>query len=359
MPPVPPKAIEVAVLDDYAGIAATQFETLKSVFEFIEFPDTLSPYNHPDTPESVKHELVQRLQPFTIISTMRERTPFPEALLKRLPNLKLLLTTGTRNLGIDMVAARSHGIVVTGAGGRGRSGPDSTTQHCVALILGIAKNVARDDASVKAGGWQTSLSTGLTGKTLALLGLGRLGVAVGRIMSCAFGMKVIAWSSSLTQETADEKAKAAGLPVENTESEKTFRVVSKEELFKTADVLSIHYVLSGRSLGIVGGNDLRSMKKSALLINTSRGPLVDEDAIIQVLNDGAIRGAAMDVFGIEPLPPNSPWRTTKWGEEGRSQVLLTPHTGYVQEETMKDWYIEQAENLERWHRGEKLYHILN
>ncbi|EHK97877.1 putative Glyoxylate reductase [Glarea lozoyensis 74030] len=259
-------------------------------------------------------------------------------LLQQLPGLKLLLTTATRNLGIDMVAAKELGITVTGTTNKRppnaqaitptkRKGPDSTTQHTVALILGIAKNLARDNDAVKRGEWQLGLSTGLTGKTLGLLGLGRLGIAVGKIMYSAFGMKIIAWSSNLTQETADEKATNAGLPIEDEDGDKTFRLVSKEELFKNADVLSVHYVLSDRSRGIVGAEDLKLMKRSALFINTSRGPLVDEDALLQCLSNGAIKGAALDVFALEPLPLDSKWRTTNWGQDGTSQPKVTACVG--------------------------------
>ncbi|RDL42371.1 putative glyoxylate reductase [Venustampulla echinocandica] len=369
MPPIPPCPIMVAVLDDYQDISAAHFEYLKPTFQFTAFEHTLPPYDHPCTSESAKNELVERLRPYTVISSMRERTAFPEVLLKQLPNLKLLLTTGTRNRSIDMVAAQTLGIKVTGALGSGgpnapsltgkkRKGPDSTTQHTVALVLGIARNIAHDHAVVKAGGWQTGVATGLSGKTFASLGLGKLGVSVAKIMHVAFGMKVVAWSSSLTQDVADEKAEAAGLPTEDDDGEKTFKVVSKEELFRIADVLSVHYVLSERSRGLVGLEDLKLMKKSALFVNTSRGPIVDENALIEVLNEGRLRGAAIDVFDIEPLPKDNEWRTTKWGEDGRSHVLLTPHMGYVEEETMNNWYDEQAENLERWFQGKELLNVL-
>ncbi len=297
---------------------------------------------------------------------MRERTPFPRDLLKQLPNLKLLLTTGLRNAAIDMVAAKELGIHVTGAPGKGLStssavkkkrGPDSTTQHCVALILGIARGLASDDKEVKTGGWETDLATGLSGKTFSTLGLGRLGGNVAKIMYQSFGMRILAWSSSLTQEAADEKAKALGLPIED-EDGKVFTVVSKEELFKQADVLSVHYVLSDRSRGIVGAEELALLKLSALFINTSRGPLVDEAALIGVLEKGKIRGAAIDVFEIEPLPKESKWRSERWGTEGRSKVLLSPHMGYVEKEAMRQWYEEQAEIVERWHKGEELLHVL-
>jgi phosphoglycerate dehydrogenase-like enzyme len=366
MPPIP-RPIKLAVLDDYQGIAAPHFEHLKPAFEITVFRDTLLPYNSPSTPENAKQELVERLQPFTVIAAMRERTPFPAALMEKLPNLKLLLSTGGRNLSIDLEAAKKHGIRVTGAPGKGRTdatvssktkrGPDSTTQHSVALILAIARNIASDDKAVKEGGWQTELTTGLSGKTFGTLGLGRLGVNVAKIMYSAFGMRIIAWSSSLTQETADLKAKEAGLPVE-TDGEKTFRVVGKEELFKEADIVSVHYVLSDRSRGIVGTKELALMKPSSFFVNTSRGPLVDEDALLTVLKEGKIRGAAIDVFNLEPLPEASKWRDSKWGTEGRSHVLLSPHMGYVEEETMNYWYDEQAEIVEKWHVGEPLLNVL-
>jgi lactate dehydrogenase-like 2-hydroxyacid dehydrogenase len=345
MPPIPQGPIKLGVLDDYQGIAAPHFERLKPAFEVTIFRDTLLPYKHPNTPENAKQELVTRLKPFTVICSMRERTAFPKELLKQLPNLKFLPTTGNRNAGIDMLACKELGIHVTGASEKGRSdatkvvekkkrGPDSTTQHAVALILGIARGIAWDDKIVKEGGWETSLTTGLPGKTFATLGLGRLGGNVAKIMYESFGMRILAWSSSLTQEKADEKAKSMNLPISDEDGEKTFKVVSKEELFREADVLSVHYVLSDRSRGIVGKEELGWMKKNAFLVNTSRGPLVDEEALMNVLEKGGIRGAALDVFEIEPLPKDSRWRKTKWGEDGRGKVLLSPHMGYVEESTM-------------------------
>jgi len=258
------------------------------------------------------------------------------------------------------------GTITTGASGAGRSdavktgkkrGPDSTTQHCVALILGIARSLALDDRNVKEGGWETVLATGLSGKTFGTLGLGRLGVSVSKIMYQSFGMRIVAWSNSLTQEVADQKAQEAGLPVEEG-GEKTFQVVRKEELFKEADVVSVHYVLSDRSRGLVGKTELELMKKSALFINTSRGPLVVEQDLLDLLENGAIRGAALDVFDLEPLPADSKWRSNKWGADGRSEVLLTPHMGYVEAETMGNWYDEQVEIVERWQKGEELLNVL-
>lgn len=349
--------IKVAVLDDYHNISSEYLAKLpSSTFEIAYFPSTLPSYAHPSTSASSKAELVARLAPFEIISTIRERTPFPGALLEKLPNLKLLQTTGNRNLAIDLDAARRLGIAVVGTSFRGKHidappGPDSTTQHTIALILALARNVPADDLAVKTGAWQSSLALPLTGRTVGIVGLGRLGIAVASILSQAFGMHVVAWSSSLTQETADEKAAAAGLPVESAWG-KTFEVVTKEELFRRADVVSVHYVLSERSRGVIGRAELALLKPSALLVNTSRGPLVDEDALLQVLKEGKIGGAALDVFELEPLPKESEWRSEKWGKEGRSKVVLTPHMGYVEEGTLRAWAEEVVRNLEKWGKGE-------
>ncbi|KAL3425149.1 d-isomer specific 2-hydroxyacid dehydrogenase [Phlyctema vagabunda] len=349
--------IKLAVLDDYHGAAATHFSKLEPDFEVKIFQDTLPPYNSPSTTDEVKEQLVERLKPFTVICTMRERTPFPGALLERLPNLKLLHSTGKRNLSLDLETAKQRGILVHGASGvsAGKSrGPDNTTQHCVALVLGIARNLSHDDATVKAGGWQTVFATGLGGKTYGCVGLGRLGVNVAKILHLAFDMKIKCWSSNLTQEAADEKAKSAGLPIEDQDGEKTFKVVSKEDLFQTADVVSLHYVLSDRSRGLVSATDLALMKPSALFVNTSRGPLVVEKDLLDILKQGKIRGAALDVFDLEPLPSDSEWRTTKWGSEGRSQVLLTPHMAFVEGDAINAWHRETVENVLRWKRGEAL-----
>lgn len=349
------RPIKIAVLDDYQNIAHSHFSKLLSPqFQVDFFPDTLAPFNHPATPEYAKTALIQRLHPYSVISSMRERTPFPAALLGALPSLKLLLTTGTRNASIDFMAAKELGIKVAGTPthadpSKKVRGPDSTTQHTVALILGIARGLAKDDRKVKEGGWQTGLATGLTGKVFASVGLGRLGVTTATIMYQAFGMRIVAWSSSLTQETADQRAHDAGLPVTRPEDgEKMFKVVRKEELFQSGDVVSVHYVLSPRSKGIVGAEDLALMKKSALLINTSRGPLIDEEALLSTLKQGSIKGAAIDVYEVEPLPASSEWRNIKWGEEGRSEVLLTPHMGYVEQDMMHFWYEAQRDNVERW-----------
>lgn len=292
---------------------------------------------------------------------MRERTPFPAELISKLPNLKLLLTTGLRNASLDLGAFKARGIPVAGAADKATGkavGTDSTTQHCVAMILALVRNIVPDALSVKSGGWQTGLATSLTGKNFGVVGLGRLGTAVAKIMNLAFGMRVIAWSTNLTQDAADEKAKSTGLPVEDANGEKTFKVVSREELFRSADVVSIHLVLSDRSRGMIAANDLGMMKKSAFFVNTSRGPLVVESDLLDALKKGLIRGAALDVFDLEPLPVSSEWRTVAWGENGRGNVLVTPHMGYVEESTLCTWYQQQVDNIKRWKEGQALINTI-
>ena len=351
--------IKLAVLDDYLGTSVPHIEELEKTsngrIQVQEYKDTLTAYSHPSTTAETKRELIDRLKPFNVISTMRERTPFPAELIHNLPNLKLLQTTGPRNAAIDLETATQCGVIVAGTG---YPRADPTIQHTWALILGIARGIARDDAVVKSSGWQSDAATGLSGKTLALVGLGRLGIAVARIGKLAFGMNIIAWSSSLTQEAADEKAKTCGLPVEEG-GVKTFKAVTKDELFRSADVLSVHYVLSDRSRGLVGRSDLERMKRSSFVVNTSRGPIIDEEALLDVLARGRIRGAAIDVFSIEPLPKDSPWRTTKWGQHGSSQVLLSPHMGYVEVDVMDGWYKETVENIKLWMAGIDVQHRFN
>lgn len=337
-----------AILDDYQGIAPAHFAHLESRIDISSFPETLDPR------DPAQHEaLIQLLQPYDVILAMRERTPFAAKTISALPNLKLLLTTGTRNLSLDLQAFTDAKVPVAGTEGR-PPGVNSTVQHTWALILAAARNIARDDAAVKRGEWQGSLGINLSTRTLGLLGLGKLGSQVGKIAIQAFGMKVSAWSANLTQEKADEQALAQGLPAGS------FVVAaSKREFFAEADLVSLHNVLSERSRGIVGAEELATMKRSAIIVNTSRGPLIDEAALLEALNAGRIRGAALDVFDPEPLPKNSPWRTTAWGQDGRSEVLLSPHMGYGEEDLLHGWYDEVAGNLERWLNGEELLRRLN
>jgi phosphoglycerate dehydrogenase-like enzyme len=187
-----------------------------------------------------------------------------------------------------------------------------------------------------------------------VVGLGRLGTAVARIMRVAFGMKLIAWSENLTQERANEQARKAGLPETDEQGNPTIRAVSREEVFRLSDVVTVHLVLSDRSRGLIRAADLESMKKTAFFVNTSRGPLVVEQDLLRVLMQGRIAGAGLDVFDLEPLPSAHTWRVTRWGEDGKSEVLLAPHMGYVEKGTFEAWYRLQAENIERWLKGEPL-----
>ncbi|KAI0096626.1 D-isomer specific 2-hydroxyacid dehydrogenase [Nemania sp. FL0031] len=352
---------KLAIIDDYLNTSAAHFSHIPPAkLEITTFRDTIVPLNGVET-----SRLVERLRPFDLISTVRERTAFPGSLLAQLPNLKLLLATGTQFEQFDLASARKLGIPVVAAPGLGRTdspgprmpnikkgGAHPTTQHTWALLLALARNVAMDDAALKsekaAGSpvtWQTGLATGLTGMTLGVVGLGRL---------------VVSWSSSLTQDKADQIAVQCGLsPDDGVDGSKTFRAVDKAELFGSADVVSLHCVLSPRSRGIVGPEDLGRMKPSALLVNTSRGPLIDQTALLSVLENGSIGGAALDVFDIEPLPQDSPWRRPNyWGTNGRSRVLVTPHMGYVDSGLMNAWYAETAENVENWLEGRELLHRL-
>ncbi|KAH7336478.1 D-isomer specific 2-hydroxyacid dehydrogenase [Rhexocercosporidium sp. MPI-PUGE-AT-0058] len=358
--------VQIAILDDYQGVGFQHFQHLHPAkASIITFKDTLPSFSHSENTQHDRDLLITRLQPFEVLIAMRERTPFPAQLLEMLPNLKLILTAGTRNGAIDIAAAARRGIAVAGSPGYGRSHQqnhstamsvqEATTEHAWALILGLAKNLVHDHQATVSGAWQRDgLSSALKGRTLGILGLGRLGAAVARVGKFAFSMNVIAWSTNLTQEAADQQCEILGLPAEDARGMKTFQVVSKSDLFKLSDVLTVHYVLSERSRNIVSEEDLLLMKASSLFINTSRAPLVNETALIEVLRKGSIRGAAIDVFNCEPLPANSLWSTIKWGHHGTARVILSPHKGYAVEEVLYNWYEAMAENLELWLQGKEL-----
>ncbi|KAK5163797.1 uncharacterized protein LTR77_010471 [Saxophila tyrrhenica] len=347
--------MSVAVLDDYQNIALNHFSRLQNI-KLDNFPSTLNAA----VPEGLS-ALAKQLQPYQVISTMRERTAFPAELLQQLPNLKLLMTTGPRNASIDLAAASKRGVVVTGTAGGKPSRPenystadlpppasaDSTSQHAWALLLSLCSRIPHDDPALKTdpGAWQSGFSIPLGGKTLGVVGLGKLGAKMARTAVLAFGMNVIAWSENLTQEKADAAAESAGL------AKGTFKAVGKEELFRQADVVSLHLVLSERSRGVVGSRELEMMKGSAVLVNTSRGGLIDEEALLETVKEGGIRGVALDVFWTEPLPEGSAWRKR---DGFKTEVVLSPHMGYTNAGTMNRWYEEQAENLERWLKGEEL-----
>ena len=344
--------MKVAILDDYQNLSRQHFAPLAAAgIDLAYHPDTLNPRD-----PAQREALIQRLQPYNVIVTMRERTPFPAEVVHALPHLQLLLTQGTRNLALDLEACAARGVVVAGTSSR-PPGVPSTVQHTWALILGLARHIARDDAALKhpSSSWQGNpLATNLSHKTLGVLGLGKLGAQVARIAILAFDMRVTAWSTNLTQDKADEQAAAQGLP------KGSFAAApSKTEFFQHADIISLHSVLSDRSRGIVGKAELDGMQPGALLVNTSRGPLIDERALLETLRAGRIRGAALDVFDVEPLPRESPWRTTTWGSQGRSEVVLSPHMGYGDEEQLNGWYEELAGSLQGWLRGEGVAVRLN
>ncbi|KAH7308665.1 D-isomer specific 2-hydroxyacid dehydrogenase [Stachybotrys elegans] len=358
----------LGILDDHLNTSAHHFAHIPSTqLRITTFHDTIVPSNQEELAR-----LVERLKPFELLSTMRERTAFPASLLRQLPNLRLLLATGTQFETFDLAAAKELGITVVAAPGRGRTDDQSqplwpnirqggghpTVQHTWGLILALARNIATDDALLKTdGGWQSGLATGLAGRTLGVVGLGRLGAAVARIAHLAWGMKVLCWSENMTQEKADRAARDAGIVHDGGDA--VFRAVSKEELLRSSDVVSLHYVLSDRSKGMIGARELELMKQSALLINTSRGPLIDQAALLNTLEAGRIRGAALDVYDIEPLPLTSPWRRPNyWGRDGRSLLVATPHMGYVDEGLMNAWYAETAENVDRWLDGREILHRL-
>jgi phosphoglycerate dehydrogenase-like enzyme len=314
--------VKVAVLDDYQEVAlsSTDWTPVTSQGEVVTFRD------HVDD-EAI---LAERLKDVTILVLMRERTPVTSSLIDSLPALRLIVTTGPSNASVDVIAARARGIVVCGTGGY----TEQTVELTWALILGLARHIADESVAVRSGAWQRSVGTDLFGKTLGVVGLGRIGSGVARVGS-AFGMNVVSWSENLSAE----KAGGAGC-----------QYVTKDELFGRSDIVSIHLVLSERSAGIVGRTELEAMKPSALLINTSRGPLVDEDALVEALTSGGIAGAGLDVFSKEPLPPGHPFRTLP-------NVLATPHIGYVTAETYELFFREIVEDITAFLRGEPIREV--
>jgi phosphoglycerate dehydrogenase-like enzyme len=308
--------MKVAVLDDYQGVAlsSADWRAVTAQAAVVTFREHLDD-------ESV---LADRLRDVGILVLMRERTPVTARLLESLPGLRLIVTTGPSNASVDVNAARARGIVICGTSGY----TEQTVELTWALILGLARHIAEESVAVRSGGWQVTLGTDLFGKTLGIVGLGRIGLGVARVAT-AFGMHVLAWSENLSSE----RAAGAGCVL-----------VGKEELFRRSDIVSLHLVLSERSAGIVGRAELAAMKPSALLVNTSRGPLVDEQALIDALTDGAIAGAGLDVFSEEPLPPDHPFRSLP-------NVLATPHIGYVTTETYDLFFREVVEDITAFLQG--------
>ena len=310
----------IAILDDYQNVSLrmADWSGLQKTNRVVVFNERL-----PDVAAAAK-----ALAEFDVIGIMRERTPFTRALFEKLPNLKLLVTTGKRNASIDLDAAKAHNVTVCSTGGAGRA----TAELAFALMLGLARHLREEFAAMRpGGGWQTTLGFDLEGKTLGILGLGNLGAKVGRIGS-AFGMKIIAWSENLTDERAKERGAER---------------VSKDDLFNRSDIVTIHSVLSPRTRGLVGAREFALMKPTALLINTSRGPIVDETALLAALRQKNIAGFGADTFDVEPLPSDHPLRA-------EPRALLTPHLGYVTEETYRDFYSGMVQAIEAWVAGKPI-----
>jgi phosphoglycerate dehydrogenase-like enzyme len=305
--------MKVAILDDYQDVALrlADWSAVARRAEITVFND------HIADPAA----LVERLRPFDAVCVMRERTPLSRDILQQLPRLKLIASTGPRNASIDMQAAAERGILVTATGYEATP----TIELTWALILASARHLPREAGAIREGGWQTSIGANLRGKCLGVLGLGNIGKEVARI-GLAFGMTVIAWSQNLTAEIAN----AAGATL-----------VDKHPLFRQADIVTIHLVLSRRTTGLVGAAELALMKPTARLINTSRGPIVDQAALIEALQARRIAGAALDVFDVEPLPADHPFRTL-------DNVLATPHVGYVTEELYRTFYGDAAAGIAAW-----------
>ena len=314
----------VAVLDDYQKVALSiaDWKILEPEAEVQAFADNLVDVPH----------LAERLHTFDAAVLMRERTPFPRALFERLPNLRLIVTAGMRNASIDMAAAAEKGVLVTGTDMLGHP----TAELTWGLIIGLLRHIPFEAAAMRNGLWQTTLGQGLKGKTLGVIGLGRLGAQVAAVGK-AFGMSVIAWSQNLTAE----RAAAAGVAL-----------VTKEKLLESADVVTIHLVLSDRTRGLLGAADLRRMKPTAFLVNTSRGPLVEEAALVDALRTHRIAGAALDVYDQEPLPADHPLRQL-------DNVLLTPHLGYVLEENYRLLYPQVVEAIRAFRAGKALPRAIN
>jgi phosphoglycerate dehydrogenase-like enzyme len=308
-------ALRIAVLDDYLGVAAdlADWNTLRNA-DVTFFSQPLG--------ES--RALVTALAPFTVVCAMRERTPLPAQVLSQLPALRLIVTTGMQNASIDIGAARERGIVVCGTS----SSSSATVEMTWALILGSARHVAANDRGMRAGAWQRNLGLELAGRRLGVIGLGRNGAGVAAIGQ-ALGMEVVAWSQNLTAE------RAADVGV---------RRVTRDELLATSDVVTIHLRLSERTLGLIGSSELAAMKPSALLVNTSRGPIVDEEALLRAVEMGEIAGAALDVYDDEPLPVDHPLRRSQ-------KVLLSPHVGYVTDANMRTFYEQTVEDIAAFQSG--------
>ena len=309
--------IKAAILDDYQNVAL-RYADWSPVAKDVE----ITVFNKPFASQA---DTIKALQGFAIVAGMRERTAFPRAVLEALPDLKLLITTGAKNNSFDVMAAAERGITVCGTGAVG----NPTTGVVFGLMLELTRRIGFENARMKAGEpWQVTIGKDLEGQTLGIVGIGKLGQRVAAVAK-AFGMNVIAWSQNLTPE------KAAELGVGS---------ATKEELFATADFITIHYQLSERSRGLITAADIGRMKNAAYLINTARAPIVDQAALLEALQNKKIAGAGLDVFEIEPLPIDHPYRKL-------DNVVLTPHLGYVSEQNYRKYYPDIVEDIRAWLDG--------
>lgn len=312
--------LRCAILDDYLNLALGIADWSK-VSDRADITVFNQPFASPEAAASA-------LKDFEIICAMRERTPFPRTLFAALPKLKLLITSGMRNAAIDMEAARDHKVVLCGT----QFGRDPTAPLTMGLILELTRNIGRENARMHAGeALQKFVGIEIEGRTLGVIGLGKLGGKVAG-MAKAFGMNVIAWSPNLTPE----RCKEVGVGY-----------ATKEELFSTADIVTIHVVLGPRSRGLVGAADLARMKPTSYLVNTARGPIVDEAALLETMRQKKIAGAAIDVYSVEPLPTDHPFRKL-------DNMVLTPHLGYVTEDSFRNHYRQMVEGIDAWFKGEPL-----
>src|ERR1700709_905958 len=312
--------LRCAILDDYINLTLdiTDWSKISDRVEVTVF----------NQPFASTEAAANALKDFEIICAMRERTLFSRALFAALPKLKLLITSGMRNASIDMEAAKDHKVVLCGT----QWARDPTAPLTMGLILDLTRNIGRENARMHAGEpLQKFVGIEIEGKTLGVVGLGKLGAKVSGLAK-AFGMNVIAWSPNLTPE----RCKEVGVTY-----------ATKEELFSTADIITVHVVLSERSRGLVGAADLARMKPTSYLVNTARGPIVDETALLETMQQKKIAGAAIDVYSVEPLPTDHPFRKL-------DNMVLTPHLGYVTEEGFRSHYGQMVEGIDAWFKGEPL-----
>jgi len=306
----------LAILDDYekAALQLGDWDRIRQRVEVDVYSDHIA----------AEDSLVKRLLPYDMVLIMRERTPFPRHLIEQLPSLKLLVTTGLRNSAIDISACADQGIVVCGTG----SSKNAAGELTWALMLSLLRKIPRADRETREGKWGNILGTELFGKTLAILGLGKIGTLMANV-GRAFGMEIIAWSQNLTHDRASEC---------NAER------VEKEDLFTRADILTVHVVLSDRTRGLIGARELALMQPTAFIVNTSRGPIIDEKALIDALKEGRIAGAGIDVYDMEPLPCDHPFLSLP-------NTVLTPHIGYVTRDNFTTYFTQAVEDITAWMEG--------